>query len=293
MSTGQGTGPNVSDNTLPTFGAAAPTNYAGGVGADGVILVNSGRVNPQNSALVGKVTGQNYTNLMVPSTVYLSQLQQYFYTPELRPKYDAIVDQMRQAGMPQVQRAAPSLADALDAYNDILMGASYNQDLTPDQYLTIAASKKQFGVLLEPSTTTDRSTDTSRDSTVSLTGKLDAKALLSQWYGNLLGRAPKEYELKDFLAKLNEEESGNPTVVTSTTSGSTTSTTSPDGTSRDSNRDTSSSRTQSGGIGAAGTAQLAEDYVKSQDTYAGTQANTTLMNWFEEAIMGPQKGKVL
>lgn len=295
----------------PTFTAAG--GYLGGVNAAGVIKVNSGNIDSSWSPLTGRQPGGAQPNL-VDSTVYLTQLQQYFYVPELRPLYNAILVQMQQAGIPEVQGSNPTLADALKGYQQVLLGASYNSAYTPNQYLQLAAAQGSFKSQTPGPTTQvsdfSNTSDVNRVNT-NITGPLDAKALVNSALGQFLGRQATPEEQAAFRQLLNEQERTTPSVTTGTSesSGTTTQTSTPavagsvttpgtprqaavgtPGTPARSVSSTTSSDSQntttSGGIDSAAANQLAEDYAKAQPTYAGTQANTTLMSWLQEAILG-------
>ncbi len=307
-------GMNVND-----YGFGSAGTYAGGKDASGVIHVNAGNAvngNPYGANYRGDQgptafwAGTSVTPQLVDSTVLESQLQSWFYTPELKPKYDAVLVQMQQAGYPHVQGPNPTLADALADYQQVLLGASYNLQYTPEQYLQRAAATHQFASETQgPQTTISTTSNTSNvnDSRTDLTGPLDAKALVTSAIGQYLGRMPTPQEQAGFLRLLNEQETKNPTLTTgvqSSTGGTTTTSTPPGnghpGTAGGStlvNSATTSNQnndlTTSGGIDGPGTAQLATDYAKARPDYAPTQMNTTLMGWLQEAILKPAAGKAI
>ena len=110
------------------------------------------------------------------------------------------------------------------------------------------------------------------NTTVQLTNQFDARALVDSALNQYLGRDAKPKERAAFLAQLNGTEMANPQVDSGSTG--------PSGT----------TRVASGGIGAAGAGVLAEDFAKSRDNYAETQASTTLLSRMEKLIMGDTTG---
>ena len=321
--------PYTGGSELPPIGTSgaggfAPIGYNGGAGADGVVYVNSGvytTYDPAGETFGRGPLGATSQNPMVPSTFYLNRLQSYYHTIGLRPQYDAIVDQLRAAGYDLGDN--PSYDEVAAVYEKVLVGASFNPKYTPEQFLQIAAAEHAYddpANTPQATTTTSTSTGTTavNDSSVNLTGILDAKALVNGALGQFLGRRATPEEIKSFHALLNQQEQANPTTTvgsstrtetnTATVTPAVAATSTPNGTpggvapggpatpqNTDNVSSGSSSRntTTAGGIESGGNAQIAEDYARSRPTFAGTQMNTVMMDLFHKAILNKPAGMVL
>lgn len=97
-------------------------------------------------------------------------------------------------------------------------------------------------------------------SSVTLTNEFDARALADGALNNFLGRDATKKERENFYKRLNAKEAENPNVAT------------PTGQTGD---------VRTGGFNRE---QFAEDFAKSRDDYAETQAATTLMGWMQESL---------
>jgi hypothetical protein len=97
---------------------------------------------------------------------------------------------------------------------------------------------------------------------IDLTNQFDARALVDDALNTYLGRDATAKERQNFWKQLNAAEAANPQVAT------------PKGV--------------AGAVGSGGfnRQQFAEDYAKSQDDYAETQASTTIMDWIKQGIVG-------
>lgn len=129
--------------------------------------------------------------------------------------------------------------------------------------------QRQEEVLKGPKTTT--ATQTATD----LSTRLDAKAILYQASQTLLGRAPTDTETSNFWSNLNQQESANPQVTT------TTSTTAPTGELID------QQQVRTGGVSAEARQMLVMDEAKSNPEYGAYQVATK----FQDALMGLVYGK--
>lgn len=277
------------DPSQVTFGgnaSASPTSST--------ILVNSGRqatsptfVNPPHGTGERVPTSTAPTsNVMVPADAYLQQLDKFYYTIGYKPAYDQVLIQLRNAGYvdPWKQGQLPDYGSVRNAYAQMLTEASYNPNLTPEQYLQAKASigfaEKQAAKDAPPLTSTDTATSTT--SQVDLTNRFDAHALLNSALSQYLGRRATDTELKNFRSLLASQEQANPNVSSSTRTTTSTAVPNADGTASTSS--TSSSTTGGQTSGGVNQQQIAKEYAQSLPGYAETQANTTLMSWLEEAI---------
>lgn len=314
------------------FGALYPAPAGSGTSADGVIQVSAGPVgylgSPWSNAsgtaqsvpmgIPDRADYPAYSNAprLVPSSVYEINIPKWYHTLGMRPQYNSVVEQLKAAGL--ITNNDPSLAEVQAAYHQIVIGASFNTQYTPDQFLQLQAAQGAYAQHVA-ATSTSSSTNTSNvnDSRTSITGPLDAKAIVNNAVGQYLGRAASPEEVKNFLSILNEQERVNPstTTGTNTTSGKTTTTqtaatsdTMTPGTSREpavstsgkpahttssTTSNQSSNLTSQGGIDAAASGQLAEDFAKSRGAYAETQASTTGMDWLRDAIMSTKNSRMI
>lgn len=103
------------------------------------------------------------------------------------------------------------------------------------------------------------------NSSVDFTNEMNARELVDNALNQWLGRDAKPHERAKFYSQLNKAEAANPLVTTGVTS----------------KGGTSSAR--SGGVNPG---IMAEDFAKSRDDFAETQASTTILDWIEESIMG-------
>lgn len=126
-------------------------------------------------------------------------------------------------------------------------------------------SRSGAGSLAGTKTTTTKDT--------SLTGFADASAIFRTAAQSLLGRDPTTQELKMFQANLNGQERANPTTATTTT------------TTDEQGNTVSQSRTSSGGIGAGGAQEIAQEAAKNNPEYGAYQAATTYSNAMLQTIM--------
>jgi hypothetical protein len=107
--------------------------------------------------------------------------------------------------------------------------------------------------------------------TVDLTNQFDARALVDGALNTYLGRDAKPKERAKFWQQLNAKQAENPNVDSGVAG--------PNGT----------TRTGSGGFNKE---IFAEDFAKSRDDYAETQASTTLLSRMEKLIMGDTTGSM-
>lgn len=108
------------------------------------------------------------------------------------------------------------------------------------------------------------------NSTVQFTTKTDARSIVDNALNQWLGRDATPKERQKFWEKLNKAEAASPQVDSGVAG--------PGGT----------SRTVKGGFSSASAGILAEDFAKSRDEYAETQASTTVLDWMTESIMKDQ-----
>jgi hypothetical protein len=173
-----------------------------------------------------------------------------------------MVQQLMQAGsFGETKKGfTPSLDQVNAAWHNALIGASYNQQYTPTQYLAFAASTGAF----KAADGTVSPADAAYKGPVSvtnLTNQFDAKALVNNALGQYLGRAATDSEVAAFHAQLQASETANPSVRT------------PVG----------HNYVDSGGAGNG--QQQAIDFAKSQSNYAETQAGSTGLSWLHDAVM--------
>lgn len=105
------------------------------------------------------------------------------------------------------------------------------------------------------------------NTTVQLTNETDARALVDNALNQYLGRDANDQEREKFWKQLNKQQAKNPNVSKGVAG--------PGGT----------NAVQSGGFN---TATFAEDFAKSRDDYAETQASTTVLDWMKESLMKDQ-----
>lgn len=111
---------------------------------------------------------------------------------------------------------------------------------------------------------------------VNLSTKLDAKAMLYQASKTLIGRAPSDTETANFYAALNQQETNNPQITTTTTVPGVEGT--PQGATQ--------TRTTSGGLSADAKQMLVIEEAKKNPEYGAYQAATTFTDALKEMVYG-------
>lgn len=142
---------------------------------------------------------------------------------------------------------------------------SIGQTLTPWDLIAKDVAVKSNGSLA--------GTKTVKSTSTNLTSLADAGAIFQSAAQQLLGRDPTQKEIAAFQANLNAQERQNPVTTTTST------TTNAQG------EAVSQQSTSSGGIGAAGSAKIAQDALKNNPEYAQVQAATTYHNAMMQMIM--------
>jgi hypothetical protein len=163
---------------------------------------------------------------------------------------NATDDQLAQAWGDYVQQSANYLAAG--------------KTMTPMDIFSKDLAIRGGGV---PTTKTTKTVDTS------LTSRVDSEAIFKSAAQSLLGRNPTDSEYAQFYSNLNAQERANPTVATTTT------------TTDEEGNPVSSTRTSEGGIGAAGSALLAQRQAEQSKDYGAYQAATTYYNAMLQTIM--------
>lgn len=255
---GTGTRPTAASDTRPLVTGYA--NYQSG-GYSG-IPVSGNRV-PQTSTVFN-------------ARATLSQLR-----ATAPAQYQALLGQMRAAGY--LGERAESMSSIETAWNTVLEDSAALYAAKPDaknlsvwDFLYAKASKGSDKPGTNPAGPRGPGggSQAFTNTTVQFSNQFDARALVDNALNQYLGRDAKPKERAKFLAMLNQTEAANP-QVDSGVSG-------PNGT----------SRATRGGVGAAGAGLLAEDFAKSRDDYAETQASTTLLSRMEKLIMGDTTGSM-
>ena len=187
-----------------------------------------------------------------------------------RGSYNEMVDQLQASGLLGQSKKGrkPSLEQVTGAWKTLLIGASYNQQYSPAEYLQLAASSGLFknvdGTQPQP-----EGAYKGPVASTNITNQFDAKSLVNNALQQYLGRTATEKELAQFHAQLNQTEMSNPTVRT------------PNG----------HDVTTTGGAGSG--AQEAVDFAKSRNDYAETQAGATGLKWMQEAILNHQQNRMI
>lgn len=221
-------------NARPVFGA--------GTGTDGQIMVGTGETYTTHPAVAPYVAyaalgmdyptaGIGYTT--VPASVYAGNVQRWGLSlnAEDQQMYLYVTGLLQDIGK---LGETFSVEDASSAWQDVLLGASYNQTMSPMEYLELLASKAMTapppGAITATGTTSTSETSTSNttDTETVLTNEFDARAILDNALLNYLGRRATDKERAAFLSSLNKMEQQNPTVTqtnqTSTTNSNTSTT---------------------------------------------------------------------
>lgn len=256
-------------NGIPQFGGVDPATVGPVVNSGVMVPVDRATATlPPGMNGMGKLDAAGGSPKMVPITQFQSLPQSTYFSD--RTAYNEMVDQLQQSGLlPSSKKGKkPSLGSVTTAWNNLLVGASYNPQYTPAQFLQLAASTAMFKDIDGTQTGPKPAYDGPVAAT-NITNAFDAKALVNNALQQYLGRTATDAEIKAFHAQLNDTEAANPTVRT------------PHG----------HDYTTSGGAGNG--AQEAVDFARSRGDYAETQAGAVGLNWLRDSVMNMQQNRMI